>query len=253
MDCVEINGRTFVINRVLTKNKNASARLKRDNIVIGIPARWPVSERENVTSDLLKRAIKAIERGKWKLEKSKKLQFFHGQRVRTQGSEFEITFVNGKKFGSRIKNGGIEIRVAEHSDKEIKISKLVRREIIKSVMPKLTERINRINFLHFQSRLYKITVRDNLTRWGSCSIDGSISLNFKLLFMPEAILDYVIVHELAHTKHRSHGKRFWNLVERIIPDHKERRKWLRENSDSVLSEETKSQQQITDFIIEEPY
>lgn len=64
-------------------------------------------------------------------------------------------------------------------------------------------------------------------QWGSCSADNVIRLNWRLIIMPEAIIDYVIVHELAHIKHKNHGSRFWNLVEAHIPNHKEKRATLR--------------------------
>jgi predicted metal-dependent hydrolase len=67
--------------------------------------------------------------------------------------------------------------------------------------------------------------------------------------MPEDILDYVIVHELAHTKYRSHGPRFWALVEKVMPDHREKRRWLGKNGWSVLS----GKQDTVAFVPEEPY
>ena len=75
----------------------------------------------------------------------------------------------------------------------------------------------------------KITVRDQKTRWGSCSSKGNLNLNYKLAYMPQKILDYVVVHELAHLRHMDHSREFWALVETYLPDFKECRKWLKEN------------------------
>ncbi len=66
------------------------------------------------------------------------------------------------------------------------------------------------------------------TRWGTCSGDNKIRYTYRLLYAPRAVIEYVIVHELAHTRHKNHGKAFWTLVERYIPDYKPRRKWLKE-------------------------
>lgn len=65
------------------------------------------------------------------------------------------------------------------------------------------------------------------TRWGSCSGKNDIRFTFRLLYAPKAVVDYVIVHELAHIKEKNHSKAFWSVVERYIPDYKERRKWLK--------------------------
>ena len=66
-------------------------------------------------------------------------------------------------------------------------------------------------------------------RWGSCSGKDKINFSYKLIMTPIRIIDYVIVHELIHIKEKNHSKIFWQKVRAIIPDYKERRKWLREN------------------------
>ncbi len=66
-------------------------------------------------------------------------------------------------------------------------------------------------------------------RWGSCSTEGSINFSYRLVMAPIEVIDYVVVHELAHIKHPNHSKKFWATVEAVIPDYKEREKWLKEN------------------------
>lgn len=63
----------------------------------------------------------------------------------------------------------------------------------------------------------RVQIRRQRTRWGSCSRNGTISLNVCLLFQPPAVVNYLLVHELAHTRHMNHSRRFWALVERIEP------------------------------------
>ena len=74
-----------------------------------------------------------------------------------------------------------------------------------------------------------IRVKDQKSRWGSCSSKGNLNFNYRLAYMPPAILDYVVVHELAHLRHMDHSKEFWALVGVYLPDYKERRKWLKEH------------------------
>ena len=74
-----------------------------------------------------------------------------------------------------------------------------------------------------------ITVREQKTRWGSCSAKGNLNFNWKLVLMPEEILDYVVVHELAHRLQMNHSTEFWDEVEKILPDYRKRRQWLKEN------------------------
>jgi len=79
----------------------------------------------------------------------------------------------------------------------------------------------------------RITVRAAKTRWGSCSARGNLNFHWKLILMPPEVLDYVVVHELAHRREMNHSSRFWAEVERIMPDYKRRRKWLKENGGQV--------------------
>ncbi|SPF42900.1 conserved hypothetical protein [Syntrophobacter sp. SbD1] len=74
-----------------------------------------------------------------------------------------------------------------------------------------------------------VAIKSMKSRWGSCSIHGRISLAWNIIMAPEQILDYLIVHELCHMVHHNHSAEYWGLVESIIPDHRERRKWLRKN------------------------
>lgn len=75
----------------------------------------------------------------------------------------------------------------------------------------------------------KITIREQKTRWGSCSSKGNLNFNWKLILMPREVLDYVVVHELAHRKEMNHSRAFYQVVESIMPDYKIWQNWLREH------------------------
>ncbi len=73
----------------------------------------------------------------------------------------------------------------------------------------------------------KLSFRNNISNWGSCSGEDNISLNIKLMKLPDVLIDYVILHELCHTIEKNHSDRFWALVKRVCPDYGESRKQLR--------------------------
>ncbi|HKK54113.1 MAG TPA: M48 family metallopeptidase [Patescibacteria group bacterium] len=73
----------------------------------------------------------------------------------------------------------------------------------------------------------KISIRDQKTRWGSCSKDANLNFNYKIILLPEHLQDYIIIHELCHLQELNHSKKFWDLVATICPDYKKHRRELK--------------------------
>lgn len=78
-----------------------------------------------------------------------------------------------------------------------------------------------------------IRIKDQKTRWGSCSNKGNINLNWRLILAPGEVMDYVIIHELCHLREMNHSQAFWKLVESICPDYREHRQWLKDHADEL--------------------
>lgn len=81
----------------------------------------------------------------------------------------------------------------------------------------------------------RITIRSQKSRWGSCSAQGNLNFNCLLLLAPPEVLDYVVVHELCHRKHMNHSTGFWAEVERVMPDYRQWKKWLRDNGIRLMA------------------
>ena len=79
-----------------------------------------------------------------------------------------------------------------------------------------------------------ITIRNQKTRWGSCSSKGNLNFNCLLMLMPAEVIDYVVVHEQCHRKEMNHSKAFWSEVAKVIPDYKAQVKWLKDEGGNIM-------------------
>ncbi len=80
----------------------------------------------------------------------------------------------------------------------------------------------------------RITIRNQKTRWGSCSSKGNLNFNCLLMLVPAEVLDYVVVHELCHRKEMNHSPRFWREVEKVLPRYREQERWLKEHGSTII-------------------
>ena len=103
----------------------------------------------------------------------------------------------------------------------------------KSILGEFTERVN-----HFckvmDVTVGRITIRNQKTRWGSCSSKGNLNFNCLLMLTPPEVIDYVVVHELCHRKEMNHSGAFWAEVEKVLSGYKEQVKWLKENGGQII-------------------
>ncbi len=96
--------------------------------------------------------------------------------------------------------------------------RLRKSEALSLVMKKIAK-VNAV----YQFPFRKITIKNQKTRWGSCSLKGNLNFNYKIIYLPDRAAEYLVAHELAHLQEYNHSKDFWRLVERAVPDYREQR------------------------------
>jgi predicted metal-dependent hydrolase len=129
----------------------------------------------------------------------------------------------------RIIDGAIRVR-----GDPAHLARRVRDHLVVTARNELARRARRLA-AQIGREVKRVSVRDTKSRWGSCSGDGNLSFCWRLIFVPEPILDHVVAHEVAHLVEMNHGPRFWRLVESLAPGRSDARRWLRRHRDRLLS------------------
>lgn len=139
---------------------------------------------------------------------------------------------NNKNASLHFKNNNT-IRISLPANDEIDRQKLIKKLLIRFAQkyfhPKMSERVEYLNDLFFKKEINNISLKYNLSNWGSCSTGKNLNFSVRLMFAPQPVIDYVIIHELAHLLEMNHSDRFWKIVSDIMPDYKVHEKYLKEN------------------------
>jgi predicted metal-dependent hydrolase len=120
------------------------------------------------------------------------------------------------------------LHLPEHQSHEA-LERWYRAEARREIAPRLARATGALGRPHTT-----LAIRNQRTRWGSCSSTGAMSFNWRLVLAPEPVLDYVVWHEACHLVVMDHSRRFWALVERHVPDYREPRRWLRRNGAALV-------------------
>jgi predicted metal-dependent hydrolase len=116
------------------------------------------------------------------------------------------------------------------SEKYLSTAKKISKDEAFAIINQKTKELSSV----FNFQYNKIKISNATTRWASCSYKNTLCFTKKVAILPEEIINYIIIHELAHTKEKNHGKKFWEIVSDIIPDYKIKIKWLKEHQ-NILS------------------
>lgn len=232
-----IDGKEYRLNIFVERRNSVRASLTNNGINIRLPKHLSVQEQNKEGKRLLDWAVGKIKNGE-NLENEQKI-YSHNEEIQVLNRKYRLDVENrlsARNF-TKLKDGVIYFKIANHNSEEAKqeyISKQLRKIFAKEHSDYIKALIYRINETHFKKRLGNVTVKYTTSRWGQCHTrTGDIHISTRLLLAPLAVIEYVIVHELAHLYEANHSERFWNIVRRVDPYYKSKNLWLRKNGHTL--------------------
>lgn len=233
-EIIEVSGQQVPLKLIKESRKNVRTSVGKDAVYLRIPF-W--------TSRKQQQKLRAwcIQWLQNKHQKTGLLNSLQKKTIRTgtlirlpdQDLTVHISYEERKTGRGQITDDQILLKVPEGMDFEDELNlvrKIINNLLSKRYLPVFEKRVREINDRFFRQQISSVKLRYNYSKWGSCSSTNQITLSTRLIFTPQEVVDYVIVHELAHLIELNHSARFWSIVEKIIPDYRDHEKWLRENA-----------------------
>jgi predicted metal-dependent hydrolase len=150
-------------------------------------------------------------------------QYTNGEKFLFLGSSFDLKLVGFQKPSLHFDSGFTLSRAAQTKGEQV-FTRWYKERALEIISERVKQYAGQYGFMPKQ-----VKISSAKTRWGSCSPNGTLNFTWWLVMAPLDVIDYVVVHELAHLRVKNHSGKFWNVVESIYPEYKKQRKWLREN------------------------
>ena len=223
--------------RIITERGRANVRasVTQKALIIRVPADLPSVERERRIREMHRWAMKTYERKPEAFTQFTKQELASRYRLTVRGTDYQISVQPAGGKSHTIRHTGPEqlligVNAADpRLERGVIIPRLLSKFFSGWYLPQVTARVEALNAEHFQRPYHRVRMKDTVTRWGSCSNQGNLNLSSRLLLAPDAVLDAVIIHELAHLVEANHSPRFWAEVERALPNYRQYDAWLREH------------------------
>ena len=233
---LEIDGSYIPIKVRFRKGNRVTGKLKARHAILHLPLYSSPTQVQNRLEEFKSYLRKSLLENPDLLHSYRPKEYKSGDEIHvgTRSYTLAIQEVLKQNHSAKLKKSHITLNLVDGTStyaKERAIKTLLSRVIAKDFLPEISKRVHAINEEHFKVSINHIRLKYNHSNWGSCSSKGNINLSTRLLFAPSPVIDYVIIHELAHRLEPNHSPDFWAIVENIMPNYKEMEKWLRANQD----------------------
>jgi predicted metal-dependent hydrolase len=223
---IPTGGPTYHLVRSSRRRKTLSLRIREDgNVVIHVPYHTPRSEVERFVNQRRGWIERKLAEKEESLRESRKL-FVSGEEFLYLGERYPLEILEGEAEGRplALSFGRFILHKKFAADARNLFTAWYKKQAEETLSERLAFYSRRLSLSHRGMR-----ITNARCRWGSCSGDNRLAFSWRIVMASLSVIDYLLIHELAHIKEKNHSKHFWCLVESVMPDYRARRLWLKRN------------------------
>lgn len=227
------DGNGFIAEIIRTsRRKTASIRVEEGAVSVVVPASISVEKIDQllVSKRLWIKEKMALQRA---LAPVTDKQFVSGEAFPYLGRNYRLKVEQGSFVPVKLLQGQLVVQTPEGSQQPHMIRNALVRWYKRQALQKMRDKVKRYAPM-VGVKPAGVAIKSFKSRWGSCTVKGELEFNWRIMFAPNRMVDYVVVHELCHLIHYDHSPDFWSEVWRVMPDYQECRNWLRENSEGLV-------------------
>ena len=230
-ELIHTEGYSVLVERT-SRRKTASIKVDEGEVIIVVPK---LLERDKIDKLL-------ASKHQWIVEKLAQFQatspatmreYVSGESLPYLGRNYRLKVLKGDLAPTKLLNGRITVTVPDPSTQTHYIRRALTNWYKRHADKKIREKVRRYESL-VGVETGVVRTKEFKSRWGSCTPYGDLEFNWVIVMAPNRVVDYVVVHELCHLIHHDHSPQFWKEVERVMPDYKEHKEWLRGNAQNLI-------------------
>lgn len=230
-ELIHTEGYSVLVERT-SRRKTASIKVEEGEVIIVVPK---LLERDKIDKLL-------ASKHQWIVEKIAQYQtaspatmreYVSGESLPYLGRNYRLKVLKGDLAPTKLLNGRITVTVPYPSTQTHYIRRALTNWYKRHADKKIREKVRRYESL-VGVETGVVRTKEFKSRWGSCTPYGDLEFNWVIVMAPNRVVDYVVVHELCHLIHHDHSPQFWKEVERVMPNYKEHKEWLRENAQNLI-------------------
>ncbi len=229
---LDIEGQKIPLKIYREWRRNVRVALGKNSVILRMPSAMNISQQAEQIEWCKLWVVKQLKKNDHLANRYIHKAYQSGDLLQVGERQYKlsINYSDNKTHRAKLINGIIYLSInrndqPEHLRKSMKL--LISRIVGQDFLPSVTRRVNELNRLYFQKPIMRVRLKYNRSNWGSCSSAGNVNLSTRLLFAPDAVIDYVIIHELAHLIEMNHSAKFWKIVGGAMPDYKQKEAWLK--------------------------